>query len=63
MHKIQKCINYTSKSEKSTFLEAKKVHANYKDNNCKELVIESSSKSPPDINHEHVRLMDEKEKK
>lgn len=59
---FKKCKNYTSKNVKSTSLEVKNLHASYKENNYTEKG-NSSSLSPPDINHEHVRLMEEEEEK
>lgn len=55
---FQKCKKYTSRSVENTSLEVKKVHANYKENNYKELV-NSSSLSPPDIHRENIRLIEE----
>jgi Transcriptional regulators len=39
----KKCKKYTSKNEENTLQEVKNLHANYKDNNYKESVINSSS--------------------
>lgn len=59
---FKKCKSYTSKSEKSTSQEVKKVHANYKENNYMEKV-NSSSLSPPDIHRENIRLLEEEKEK
>ena len=60
---FKKCKNYTSKNVKSTSLEVKKLHSNYKENNYKDLVT-SSSPSPPSgskrrEHEECVRLLEE----
>lgn len=58
----KKCKSYTSKSEKSTSQEVKKVHANYKEKSYIEKV-NSSSLSPPDIHRENIRLLEEEKEK
>lgn len=44
---IKKCKNYTSKSEKNSLLEVKKLHTNYKENNYKDIAsyLDGNSKS------------------
>lgn len=59
---FKKCKNYTSKDVKSTRQEVKNLHANYIESNYKDIVT-SSSLSPPGINREQLRLMEEEEKK
>ncbi|MCM1128128.1 MAG: replication initiator protein A [Lachnospiraceae bacterium] len=59
---FQKCKKFTSGSEKNTSLEVKKVHANYKENNYIEK-INSSSLSPPNIQRENIRLIEEEKEK
>lgn len=56
---VKTCKNYTSGSEKNTFLEVKKVHANYKDNNYKELSNSSSTHRRIFKQQETVRLTEE----
>lgn len=57
---IKKCKNYTSKSEKNTLLEVKKLHTNYKENNYKDIAISSSVQNSSKIaNGEGVRLLEE----
>lgn len=59
---FKKCKNYTSKDVKSTLQEVKNLHANYKENNYKD-IVNSSSLSPPEISCEQVRLMEEEEER
>lgn len=59
---FKKCKNYTSKNEKNTPLEMKKVHTNYKEKSYIEKV-NSSSLSPPDIHRENIRLIEEEKEK
>lgn len=59
---FKKCKNYTSKSEKNSSQEVKKVHANYKENSYIEKV-NSSSLSPPDIHRENIRLIEEEKER
>lgn len=59
---FKKCKKFTSKNEENTPLGVKKVHANYKENNNIEKVS-SSSLSPPDINRENIRLIEEEKEK
>lgn len=55
---IQKCKNYTSRNVKSTLLEVKNLHANYIENNYKELVNSSSNQRLIEHNG-RVRLLEE----
>lgn len=57
---FQKCKKYISKNVKNTSLEVKNLHANYKENNYKDIVI-SSSLSPPDIQNRQALPRDEEE--
>lgn len=56
---FKKCKNYTSKNEKNTLQEVKKLHTNYKENNYKENSISSTTENHSNEHGERVRLLEE----
>lgn len=55
---FKKCKNYTSKNEKNTLQEVKKVHTNYKKNSYKDKSISSSTQKANEY-MDRVRLLEE----